>query len=97
MNDFGAQSHGVWPRCLRFAGEVTRPPRKTRFRLLARLCRAGLVTRRVSTKGFTLVAIPLSRASWRNAGSALRLLAVLDRNTLCPTLLSWANWAYPGH
>jgi hypothetical protein len=28
------------------------PPRKTRFRLLARLCRAGLVTRRVATKGF---------------------------------------------
>ena len=29
------------------------PPRKTRFRLLARLCRTGLVTRRVSMKGFT--------------------------------------------
>jgi hypothetical protein len=29
------------------------PPRKTRFRLLAGLCRAGLVTRRVSMKGFT--------------------------------------------
>ncbi len=29
-------------------------PRKTRFRLLARLCRTGLVTRRVSLKGFTL-------------------------------------------
>ena len=28
-------------------------PRKTRFRLLARLCRTGLVTRRVSMKGFT--------------------------------------------
>jgi hypothetical protein len=30
------------------------PARKTRFRLLARLCRTGLVTRRVSMKGFTL-------------------------------------------
>ncbi len=29
------------------------PPRKTRFRLLARLCRTGLVTRRVPMKGFT--------------------------------------------
>ena len=29
------------------------PPRKTRFRLLARLCRTGLVTRRVPIKGFT--------------------------------------------
>jgi hypothetical protein len=69
MLDFGAQSHGVWSRCLRFAGEVTRPPRKTRFRLLARLCRTGLVTRRVSMKGFTLEAIPLSRTSWRNVRS----------------------------
>jgi hypothetical protein len=40
-------------------------PRKTRFRLLARLCRAGLVTRRVPIKGFTLLAILLFRASWR--------------------------------
>jgi hypothetical protein len=29
------------------------------------------VTRRVSMKGFTLEAIPLSRTSWRNAGSVL--------------------------
>src|SRR4051812_716348 len=71
MLDFGAQSHGVWSRCLRFAGEVTRPPRKTRFRLLARLCRTGLVTRRVSMKGFTLEAIPLSRTSWRNVSPGL--------------------------
>jgi hypothetical protein len=40
-------------------------PRKTRFRLLARLCRTGLVTRRVPIKGFTLLAILLFRASWR--------------------------------
>ena len=32
---------------------VTRSPRKTRFRLLAQLCRTGLVTRRVPMKGFT--------------------------------------------
>jgi hypothetical protein len=36
-----------------------------RFRLLARFCRTGLVTRRVSTKGFTFEMILLSRASWR--------------------------------
>ncbi len=42
---------------------VARPPRKTRFRLLARLCRTGLVTRRVPIKGFTLLAILLFRAS----------------------------------
>ena len=33
---------------------VTPAPRKTRFRLLARLCRAGLVTRKVPSKGFRL-------------------------------------------
>src|SRR5580658_53671 len=40
-------------------------PRKTRFRLLARLCRTGLVTRRVPVKGFTFEVILLFRASWR--------------------------------
>ena len=34
------------------------PPRKTRFRLLARLYRAGLVTRRVPAKGFTFLDSP---------------------------------------
>ena len=62
----------------KFRGSITRPlpslstlrsgghppPRKTRFRLLAQLCRAGLVTRRVPTKGFTSSRlILLSRAS----------------------------------
>ena len=42
MNHFGAQSHGSLTRCLRFAARVTPAPRKTRFRLLARLCRAGI-------------------------------------------------------
>ena len=42
-DDFGAQSHGIRTRCLRFAGRVAPPPRKTRFRLLAKLCRAGFV------------------------------------------------------
>ena len=41
--DFGARSHSMGTHCLRFAGRVTPPPRKTRFRLLARLCRAGFV------------------------------------------------------
>ena len=49
---FGAQSHGLCTRCLRFAGRITPPPRKTRFRLLATLYRTGLATRRVPTKGF---------------------------------------------
>lgn len=49
---FGALSHSLRPRCLRFAGRVTPPPRKTRYRLLARLCRAGLDTRKVPLRGF---------------------------------------------
>ena len=40
--DFGAQSHGLHLRCLRFAAAVTRTPRKTRFRAVASLTRAGL-------------------------------------------------------
>jgi hypothetical protein len=39
--DFGAQSHGLHLRCLRFAAAVTRALRKTRFRLVATLGRAG--------------------------------------------------------
>ena len=40
---FGAQSHGLGTRCLRFAGWITPPPRKTRFWLLARLYQTGLL------------------------------------------------------
>ena len=50
--NFGAQSHGISTRCLRFA--VRSPaPRKTRFWLPARLYQTGLITRRIPTKGFT--------------------------------------------
>ena len=41
-SDFGAQSHGLHLRCLRFAVTVTLAPRKTRFRAVASLTRAGL-------------------------------------------------------
>jgi hypothetical protein len=40
---FEAQSHGLHARCLRFAAPVTRTPRKTRFRWVASLYRAGFV------------------------------------------------------
>ena len=40
--DFEALSHGSCACCLRFTAGVTAGPCKTRFRLLARLCRAGL-------------------------------------------------------
>jgi hypothetical protein len=38
---FGAQSHGLLTRCLRFAGWVTPPPRKTRFRMAGQPCPGG--------------------------------------------------------
>ena len=38
-----AQSHSLGTRCLRFAGWITPPPRKTRFRLPAKLYRTGLM------------------------------------------------------
>jgi len=38
---FEAQSHSFGTGCLRFAGWITPPPRKTRFRLPARLYRTG--------------------------------------------------------
>ena len=43
MSISGLDQHGIGTRCLRFAGRVAPPPRKTRFRLLAKLCRAGFV------------------------------------------------------
>jgi len=57
---FEAQSHSFGTGCLRFAGRVTPTPRKTRFRLPARLYRAGLLTRRVPLKGFKLTSCLLS-------------------------------------
>ena len=62
---FGAQSHGLGTHCLRFAPAVARQPgRKTRFRLLARLCRAGLAAHKVPMKGFrhaSYIAFPFPR------------------------------------
>ena len=59
--NFEAQSHGPLARCLRFAGRVTPSPRKTRFRLPAWRCRAGLVARWVPVEGFCFVASSFSK------------------------------------
>ena len=75
---FGAQSHGLGTRCLRFAGWITPPPRKTRFWLLARLYQTGLATRRVPTKGFRVTYVISSsfpklrgaRFVWQNSGQS---------------------------
>ncbi len=50
---FGAQSHSLHTRCLRFATWVTPMPRKTRFRLVASLYRAELIARWVPLQGFS--------------------------------------------
>src|SRR3990167_7271609 len=52
IGTFEAQSPGLEAGCLRFAGWVAPPLRKTRFQVVVALSWAGLVTRRVSSKGF---------------------------------------------
>jgi len=49
LDNFGAQSHGFYSRCLRF---TIRSPYtcKTRFRLVVSLCRVRLVTHRVEPR-----------------------------------------------
>ena len=67
--NFGAQSHGLRARCLRFAASVhpspgLPAPRKTRFRLVANLCRAD-ICRGSSHEGFRSVRLhpfPLRQA-----------------------------------
>jgi hypothetical protein len=67
--DFGAPSHGLDTRCLRFAERVARTGRKTRFSLLAKLSDTGLGTRRVPTKGFRPLSSSSPKLSWRNVSS----------------------------
>ena len=55
IGTFEVQSPGLEAGCLRFAGWVAPPPRKTRFQVLVALSWAGLITRRVSMKGFELL------------------------------------------
>ena len=63
--NFGAQSHGPHTRCLRFAGWITPPPRKTRFRMAGQPFRAGLITRWVPAKGFRSSHPPFPSFTWR--------------------------------
>jgi hypothetical protein len=68
VETFEAQSHGFGTHCLRFAGRVTPPPRKTRFRPLARRYRIGLITYRAAIEGFrshVMLFLLLLQASWR--------------------------------
>ena len=66
---FGAQSHGPLTRCLRFAARVAPAPRKTRFRLLAKLCRAGVGSPQGPNERFPrYIASPFPKLSWRTKG-----------------------------
>ena len=59
------QWHGPLNHCQRFVVRVASGPSKTRFRLPAQLCRAGLVIRRVPMKGFCVSALSFPKLSWR--------------------------------
>jgi hypothetical protein len=70
FSTLGAHSRGLRAPCVRFAAPVARTPRNTRFRLVASLCRAGLVTRRDAQRvsEFTARAShpPSPGFAWRN-------------------------------
>jgi hypothetical protein len=70
---FGAPSHGLHARCLRFAARVTPAPRKTRSRLVASLGRTGLVPARFPSKGFRILFLllhsPFPGFAWRTVRS----------------------------
>jgi hypothetical protein len=88
---FGAQSHGLGTRCLRFVPPVARTGRKTRFPLLARLCGAGLDSRRVSAKGFcqdSYIGVPLSQA-WPGANPISLRRRSPARRTALPAPPTW--------
>jgi len=63
--NFEAQSHGPSTHCLRFAGWVTPPPRKTRFRMAGRPCPGGTDYPLGSNERFQLVHPPFPGFAWR--------------------------------
>ena len=91
IRNFGAQSHGPLTRCLRFAGWVAPPPRKTRFRMAGQPFRAGLVTRWVPTKGFRSSHSPFPGFAWRTPFAELKGEFALD---VVPTNHYGANSAW---
>jgi len=95
---FGAQSHGLSTHCLRFAGRVAPPPRKTRFRLLVRLYRAGLATHRVPAKGFERILHPILLSQAFVAHGRVALGGCPPRAPTDPSLkeppLSRAPWRF---
>src|SRR5258708_38701079 len=71
-----------WVSTLRGVGRPT-AARKTRFRLLAMLCRVGLVTHRVPAKGFRCISYilpPSPGFAWRNCIELLSSIVPIDLN-----------------
>jgi hypothetical protein len=62
---FRGSIRGSRTPCVRFAAEVTLAPRNTRFRLVATLCRAGLVACWVPLKVSVRPTSSFFRLSWR--------------------------------
>ena len=89
IRTFEAQWHGFGTGCLRFAVQVTRTPRKTRFRLLATLFRTGLVTRRVPLKGFKVY--PTSNFL-SQVNACKDTIPVLTKWASYPNLRVWQGW-----
>ena len=58
--------YGSHTRCLRFAAALLTDSRKTRFRLLARLCRAGFFRLPGSIERFPFSLPPFPGFAWRD-------------------------------
>jgi hypothetical protein len=69
--DFGVQWRGPSTGRLRFAGRVAPTPRQTRFRPLARLCRAGVDAPQGPDERFPRFASSFPKLSWRTSGSTM--------------------------
>jgi hypothetical protein len=63
--NFEAQSHGPPTRCLRFAGWVAPPPRKTRFRMAGQPCPGGTGYPLGPTERFQAIHSPFPGFAWR--------------------------------
>src|SRR5205085_2570291 len=63
--NFGTQSHGLCTRCLRFAGWITPPPRKTRFRMAGPPCPGGSDYPLGPTERFQVIHPPFPGFTWR--------------------------------
>ena len=91
-----AQLHGFRTRYLRFAVQVTHAPRKTRSRLLVKLCRTGISPVEAPTKGFIL------NFSWKSSfhellGAMNGYIEYTAAGLQCPVATLGRAWATPAN